>query len=65
MNNIYFNRNYLFENYDKKVSNAKGLTNFYTLNFYSKWLKNINNKKHHKIMRVIKILSTLMIMHLI
>ena len=54
MNNIYFNRNYLFENFDKNVSNAKGIKNFYRLNFYSKWLKNINNKKHHKIMRVIK-----------
>ena len=54
MNNIYFNRNYLFENFDKKVSNVKGIKNFYKLNFYGKWLKNINNKKHHKIMRVIK-----------
>ena len=54
MNDRYFNRNFLFQNYDKEVSSVGGIKNFYNYNFYKKWLSKLNEKESNRIFNFIK-----------
>ncbi len=54
MNDKYFNRNYLFKDFDKEVSKAKGIKNFYNNNFYKRWLNYSNQMINKRIFNNIK-----------
>ena len=48
MNDKFFNRNYLFKDFDNEVSKTGGIKNFYNINFYNRWIFN-QKKTNHKI----------------
>lgn len=54
MNDIYFNRNYLFLNFDEVVTKIGGIKNFYNSFFYEGWIKYFKNRDHERILRYIK-----------
>ena len=48
MNDKFFNRNYLFKDFDNEVLKTGGIKNFYNENFYNRWVYN-KKKQNHKI----------------
>lgn len=48
MNDKFFNRNYLFKDFDNEVLKTGGIKNFYNENFYNRWVYN-KKKTNHKI----------------
>ena len=48
MKYIYFNKNWLFEDYDKLIKNL-GYHEQFQIKVYDYWLKNWSNYKHKKV----------------
>ena len=54
MKNIFFSKDWLFQDFDKTLKEVGGYHEVWKLEFYNYWIKMISKEKHHKISKDIR-----------